>query len=392
MNTDTLRITVRSKLDEWFVPLVAVLVVLLLVSGWGAYTAVAAPAEPTEYEQVETWSTTAEITHSAEVREPNAVYGVGERVSDQPRYYTEVMPTVEGKLEYGYLATAGDVEIETETTQIIRSVEDDDRSTVYWRVEEPLDSTQTTNAEPNTKHTASFAVDVESLSERATETAESLGSTAGSLETVVRIAVTMEGTVDGEPVTHTETYEVPIETTSGTYSLELPDETGYTETESVPADDQMNQLSEAAGILLVLLVSVGSLGTLVAAKRRGRLAPTATEQRAVETASKQAELEEWISRGSIPQSLSDQPRIEVASLTELVDVAIDCNRRVIEREHTAEYVVVDNDTIYAFTPDEPERKQTGDSPTEPQQGDDAPETQTTETEPSESESGDDANS
>jgi len=365
MNTDTLRIKLRSQLDEWFVPLVVVLVVVLLFSGWGAYAAVAAPEEPAQYEQIETWSTTAEITHSAAVREPNAVYSVGERVSDQPRYYTEVMPIIEGDLEYRYVATAGDVEVETETTQIIRSVEDGDSSTVYWSVEEPIDSTQTTSVEPNGQHTASFAIDIEELSERATGTADSLGSRAGSLETAVRIEITMDGTVDGEPVTHTETYELPVDITSGTYSLELPDETGHTETESVPADNRVDRLTDAAGMLLVLVVSVGSLGTLVAAKRRDRLAPTAADRHAVETASKRAELEEWISRGSIPPSLADQPRIEVASLSELVDVAIDCNRRVIEREQTNEYVVVDTETIYTFTPTKPVREQTEDDSAEP---------------------------
>jgi len=375
MKSERLRIQLRSKLDEWFVPLVVVLVVVLLVSGWGAYTAVAAPEEPTEYEQVETWSTNAEISHSAVVREPNAVYAVGDRVSDQPRYYTEVMPVVEGNLEYSYLADEGEVEIETETTQIIRSVEDSDSSTAYWSVDEPLNATQTT-VEPNSQHTVSFAVDVDALDDTATETAESLGSTAGSLETVVEIEVSMEGTIDGEPVAHTETYELPIEITSGTYSLELPDETGHTETESVQTDSHVDRLSAAAGMLLVLVVSVGSLGTLVAAKRRERLAPTPAEQRAVEAASKQAELDEWISRGSIPPSLADQPRIEVASLAELVDVAIDCNRRVIEREQTAEYVVVDNETIYAYRADEPDRKQTEADGTEAHPGDETADTPT----------------
>lgn len=369
MNTDTLMITVRSKLDDWFVPFVVILAVVLLVSGWGVYTAVAASPEPTEYEQVESWSTTTDITHSAEVREPNAVYEVGERVSDEPRYYTEVMPILEGQLEYSYIAAEGDVDIETETTQLIRSVDDDD-STVYWSVETPLDVTQSSGVDPNSPHTTSFAVEVEALSESATETADSLGSTAGTLETAVQITATMEGTIDGEPVNHTETYEIPIEVTTGTYSLEPPDDTGHTETETVATANRTDRLADAAGMGAILLVSVGTLGTLVAAKRRGRLAPTAAERRAVENASKRAELEEWISRGSIPQSLSDKPRIEVTSLTELVDVAIDCNRRVIERENAAEYVVLDNGTIYAYSPDNSVRapaQQDGTTEAQPQE-------------------------
>jgi len=230
MNTEKLWLEARQLLADWFVPVSILLVVVALTSGVAVYSAVATPAEPTEYDTVDSWSTTADFSHSAEVSEPNEVYSVGQQLDDQPRYYTEVMPVLEGEIQYSYQAADGDVAVETDITQITRAVEDgSDGDVVYWRDERSLDAEQTSELSPGETHTDSFAVDIEAMDRDAAETAESLGSTAGTLETVIRIDVRMDGSIDGESVEHTEQYELPVAVTSGTYTVELPSETGHVE-------------------------------------------------------------------------------------------------------------------------------------------------------------------
>jgi len=376
MNTDRRWLEARQLLADWFVPVSILLVVVALASGVAVYSTVATPAEPTEYDTVEDWSTTVALSHSAEVSEPNEVFSVGETLDDQPRYYTEVMPVLEGDIEYSYQAADGEVDVETEITQLTRAVEDGSGGeVVYWRDEQPLDATQTSELSPGESHNDSFAVDVDAMEQNATERAESLGSTAGTLETVVRIDVRMDGTIDGESVEHTEQYELPLEVTSGTYTVELPSETGHTEQQSVAVSTGWtDRIGDSIGLLVLLVVSVGSLGGLAAAKHRETLAPSPADRRAVETQSQRESLDEWISRGTLPSSVADGSRIEVASLTELVDVAIDSNRRVIDREDAAEYVVVDDTVLYGFTPEQPEKTvdETADTETPPSDDTDRP--------------------
>ena len=355
MNTTKLQLQARQLLADWFLPVVILLLIVAAVSGFAVYTAVATPAEATEYDTIESWSTTADLSHSATVTEPNDVYSVGQQLEDQPRYYTEVMPVLEGEIQYSYGAAGGDVAVETEITQLTRAVEDgSDGDVVYWRDEQPLGTEQTDGLSADDTHTDSFAVDVASMDQQAIETAESLGSTAGTLETLIVVDVRMEGTIDGEPVEHTEQYELPVEVTSGTYTVDLPSETGYVEQQTVAVSaGWSDRVGDAIGVILLLVLSVGSLGGLVAAKHHGSLAPSAAARQAVEAKSEREALDEWISRGVLPSSVAERPRVEVASLTELVDVAIDCNRRVIDREGADEYVVVDDNVVYGFAPEIP---------------------------------------
>jgi len=356
MNRATLWLETRQLLADWFVPVSILLVIVALTSGFAAYSAVATPDEPPEYDTVESWSTAVDFSHSATVTEPNELYSVGQQLDDQPRYYTEVMPVLDGDIQYSYQASSGEVDIETEITQLTRAVEDgSDGEVTYWRDEQHLDSEQASGLSPGETHTASFAVDVTEMEQTAVETAESLGSTAGTLETVVEVEIQMNGTIDGEPVEHTEQYELPLDVTSGTYTIEPPSETGHAEQETVAAStDWSDRMGGAVWVFVLLLFSVGSLGGLVAAKHTERLAPSAADRQAVEAKRERESLDEWISRGVLPPAVSERPRIDVASLTELVDVAIDCNRRVIDRENADEYVVVDDTVLYGFVPERSE--------------------------------------
>ena len=353
MNTDKLSLEARQLLADWFVPVAVLLLVVAAASGIGVYSAVATPDGPTEYDTVDRWSTTADLSHSAAVTEPNAVYAVGDELANQPRYYTAVMPVLEGEIQYSYQASDGEVDVETEMTQVTRAVEErTDDPVIYWRTEQSLGSEKADGVSPDEAHTDQFSVDVASMDRSAAETAESLGSTAGTLETVVRIDVRVDGTIEGESVEHTEQYELPIDVTSGTYTVELPSETGHVEQQTVAVSTGWSDtVGDAVGVIALLILSLGSLGGLTAAKRHDKLAPTAADRQAVEAEIERTALEEWISRGVLPPAVAEQPRIEVASLTELVDVAIDCNRRVIDREDADEYVVFDDTVIYGFVPE-----------------------------------------
>ncbi|MFD1565699.1 DUF5305 domain-containing protein [Haloarchaeobius amylolyticus] len=349
MNSDRLRVRARAALAEWYTLVVVVLLALALVGGWGAYTSIAGPAEEMNRDTTDSWSTTGSFDHSAEVTSENEVYPVGTQLSDRSVYFTDVTPELEGTFTYRYTADAGDVTADVELERVIRSA-DDERE--YWEVNETIAETSTEGLAPGEETTADFAIDVPATVNESERIEESLGGSPGSVETTVVAHVTIQGTIDGEPVERTEQYELGLEPDGSTYAVSAtgtdPDGGQQTGSEVTTAS------AGGFGLLLplvLLLGSLGGLGTLVTAKHSGRLAPSEAELERLRAQYEREEFDEWISRGSLPDEVRDRPRIEVSTLEDLVDVAIDCDRRVLEDESAGEYYVVDGEAVYVYEPE-----------------------------------------
>ncbi|TYL40709.1 hypothetical protein CV102_01740 [Natronococcus pandeyae] len=340
----------RAALDEWFVVVIVALLTLSLVGGWAAYGSVAAPDDEVEQQTVEVWSSTAGFDHGATVQEENEVFPAGSELSDRSVYFTEVSPELDATFRYGYDAPDGDVAVGVEAERVIRSVDDEDVE--HWSVNETIAESDTRGLEPGEEHTTSFSVDVPETANESERIEDSLGGSAGSVETVVVVHVTVEGTIDGEPVDRVETYELALEPGGSTYAVDAPTAEQRTEerTEEVAAASTSGFLGSVAPVLLTL-ASICALGALVIARQNGTLAPSETELERVRERYEREEFDDWISRGSLPDDVRDRARIEVATLEDLVDVAIDCDRRVLEDERAGEYYVVDGESLYVYVPD-----------------------------------------
>lgn len=341
-------VRLRSALDEWFALVVAALLVLSLVGGWAAYGSVAAPDEA-DHRTVEAWSTTGGFEHSAAVQEENEVFPVGTELSNRPAYFTEISPELDAAFHFGYDAADGDVDVDVEADRVIRSV--DDEGVEYWSVNETVAETSDQGLAPDEEHTTTFTLDVPATVNESERVEESLGGSAGTVETVVVVHVTMKGTIDGEPVDRVETYELAVDPGGSTYSVDAPAAEERTEerTEEVTTAGSSGFFG-LLGPLLVAFASVCTLGALVIARFNELLAPSEAELERVRTQYEREEFDDWISRGSLPADLRDRSRIEVATLEDLVDVAIDSDRRVIEDEREGEYYVVDEGSLYVYEP------------------------------------------
>ncbi|WP_226481108.1 DUF5305 domain-containing protein [Natrinema amylolyticum] len=351
MNSDRSFVRARAALDEWFVPVVVVLLALALVGGWGVYTSVAGSAEQTDRETVEPWSTTGEFDHSAEVRTENEVFPVGTQLSDRSVYFTEVTPVLEGTFTYRYEADAGDVTADVELERVIRSADDEQE---YWEVNETIAETTAAGLEPGEEATADFAVDVPATVNESDRIEESLGGSPGSIETAVVATVTVDGTVDGDPVERTERYELGIAPDGSTYSVNAP--TADRSMRDRP-DEPTPTTADSAGFVgplgsvILLFASLCALGALVVTRANGTLAPSEAELERLRAEHEREEFDDWISQGSLPADVRGRSRIEVSTLEDLVDIAIDCDRRVLEDEAASGYYVVDGESLYAYEPD-----------------------------------------
>jgi hypothetical protein len=355
--SDRRRVRLRTALDEWFVVVVVALLALALLGGWGAYGAVADDGDE-EFEQrtVEAWSTTGGFDHSATVQEENEVFPVGTELSDRSMYFAEIAPELEATFAYAYDAPDGDVAVSFEADRVIRSVgETDDEEVVeYWAVNETIAQEETESLAPGEEQTASFAVDVPETDAEAEAIQEDLNESAGDLEMVVEVQVAVEGTIDGESVDRVDSYEMVLEPDDATYAVEAPaaEERSEERTEEIAVAGSSGFGGLGAVVLALLgLGSVAALGVLGTARRKGTLAPSAAELERINERYEREEFDDWISRGRLPADVRERSRIEIATLEDLVDVAVDCDRRVLEDERDGRYYVVDGEAVYVYAPE-----------------------------------------
>lgn len=354
MISDRQRVRLRSALDEWFVVVVVALLGLALLGGWGAYGAVA-DDEDAEQRTVEAWSTTGGFDHGATVQEENEVFPVGTELSDRSVYFAEVAPELEATFTYAYDAPDGDVAVTLEADRVIRSVEDADEKeerAEYWVTNETIAQDETEGLAPGEEHATSFSVDVPELAEEAEEIRDDLNDSTGTLETAVVVRASVEGTIDGEPVDRVDTYEMALELDDATYAVEAPAAEERTEerTEEIAVEGSSGGLGPAA-LALLGVGSVAALGVLGVARRKGTLAPSAAELERIDARYEREEFDDWISRGRLPADVRDRSTIRIATLEDLVDVAVDCDRRVIEDERDGRYYVVDGEAVYVYAPE-----------------------------------------
>lgn len=100
-----------------------------------------------------------------------------------------------------------------------------------------------------------------------------------------------------------------------------------TELETVPVT--YGPVQSIVPIVLTMFSLIG-LVALGVARFRQILELSAAEEAELEHTLVREEFDEWITPGTYPESLSEEPRVEISSLEGIVNVAIDSGRRVIE--------------------------------------------------------------
>lgn len=288
--------------------------------------------------QVSERTTTLDVevaTHtSATIEGEDAVYPAGTRVRDRPVYFRSST----SEFSLSAVATPRTGEDRLSLAQRIVVVRTASRNgAVFYRNESVLASSASSNGTLRTR----THLDVAALAERTDALKERVGD-AGSVNERVVVSLTYR-TPEAEG-TRNET--VGVERGGAWFDVATPSFSvteGETSTRTVASDpDVLVAGSLAGGGLLALLVGSG-LSVLYYRRYRGadpepyRLALVAYAYR------------EWISEGTAPDDVGER-RVRMDSLVDLVDVAIDTDRRVVHDAATGTYYVIDDVATYTYTP------------------------------------------
>ncbi len=349
-----LALRIRAALDGRVGVVVAAALVLALAGGYAAYTAYESPGTTVEQRQVSSWSANGSYTTGARVTEPNPLFPVGIDLADRPAYFRSISPTLQGRFAFVYRASdGGSADVTVEQTLVLRAVDEGEGggTTEYWRVEETLGSTSASGVGPGEPVAAPFERNVNRSAARLDNLTARLGGTPGTTQILVVSTVTIDGEINGQGVTRTARYRLPIEVGGSTYrpgAVAGAELSGATSERVVRPRTYgpLYRLGGPAAAAVGLVVVAG----LAYGRYRGLVTPTDAERTALALRSTRAEFDDWITVARPADAALDRPRVEVDSLEGLVDVAIDVETRVLERPDGTAYYAVADGLLYVYTP------------------------------------------
>ncbi|MFC7072314.1 DUF5305 domain-containing protein [Halovenus rubra] len=362
---DNDRLLVKHRVGKYFWIVVLLCVGIALVGGY--FTVTTYTSSPTEIEQFEeaSWSSTTSLSHQATVMKGTDLYEQGSVLRNQRSYFTQVMPITNGSLEYSYLATGGgNVDIETTVTLVLRSTaEEDGEAVTYWETQEQLKSVSHQSVEPSETITVPFGMNISALVDNAEQIDNQLGGSPGTTEVALVSELSVAGERNGKETSETYSYETRLDIGSSVYQYTDvgPFEESGQQLGQRVGESEYSPLRTTGGPLLAL---IGISGLVVVSISHYRETFEVSEQALAwaEYSNTYDEYSEWISEGRVTDDSIPSSTVEVASVKDLVDVAVDSDRRVIHDAERQECLVIDDGTAYVYsTPPEPQT----DRPEEP---------------------------
>ncbi len=327
----------RGKLLLSRYGLYAVIAAILLAAGAGflAYQAYTAPA-PTDTvsEQINVESYSVQSTERAEVTGPNAtLYEQGTTLENMPVYFFRESPILELAIETNVPEDVG----ATVQKRLTLQYEATREGTTFYEETVLIEAGEFTPGDGTA--TMSGSLNMSQISNRMSEL-NNLVSAVGSLSVTAQLSVEYESDrYEGELTASTA-----VTTTGTAYwlaeDLEASTTRSETETTEITLEQDYGDAYLYGGMaVLFLLMGLGA----------GIVSYRGVDVERIQTELARAEFSEWISTGEIPTK-AEKEYVKVESLEDVVDVAIDTNKRVIYDPNLEAYAVIDGDLVYYYTP------------------------------------------
>ncbi len=320
------------------------LVSVLLYAG----AAVAEPPEPPqETVQTNQQRVATNLTASGEVTNDSALYDAGETVSDSPVYLLSSTP----RLTLDALTTVPSDQAVTVTHRVTLELFAERRGERFWSDRDVL-TERTQQVTDGTARTTT-TLDVATL---ATERLADITAETDGVGTV-QARITVNASYDTGSYSGHTNLSSPLAVSDRSFEFDTPRQAERTHSTPVVRDvavDRSGVTSKVAAPLgipnrSVYLLVAGVFSLLLAVAVRVvdiRIGDFESFEREYES----MRYTEWISRGRIPDT-GQYARVPVEALVDLVDIAIDSEKRVIYDTQQQYYAVVDGNLVYEFRSD-----------------------------------------
>jgi hypothetical protein len=315
--------------------LVVALVLVGALASFGAWSTYANPPTERVTEDADTQQVGASVQTSALVTGNTSLYERNSRLVDKPAYFLSATPHL--TLTTRSAVPAG------------QAVETGHRLTLHLtaaRGGQPFwNSTRLLVAANGTTRNGTFTsraiLNVSNVSQVVGERRAEIGD-VGTLSVVLRLTATYE----------TDRYEgsltasAPLALSDGAYWLS--GDLGASERRSRTVARQVRRPPDPVAYLGLAAVALLSL---LGAAAIGYVRAEDLDRREIETELAESRYDEWISGGEFPTN-TEKRYVRISSLEDLVDVAIDSNKRVLHDAEYDAYAVVDSDVVYYFAVDD----------------------------------------
>jgi len=309
-------------------------VVALLLGGVlclvGAGYVYSTPTTQTITDETNQQTFSTRVDSSALVTRPTALYDQGERLENRSVYFLTASPSMTFETTTS-VPSEESVQVSQQLQLEVRGVRDGQS---FYRSTRTLIETNRTVDDGSL--TASATLNVSDLSQDLVAVQEEVQA-VGQFQLRLLFEVTYQ----------TDAYDGTLQSTTPfvineqAYYLDgsLADE----ETESTFVEREITESPDPAaygGLALVGILFFGVAGVVVRIEDQ-------IDAEALRTRIVHDQHEEWISRGQFPTN-SEKQYISILTLEDLVDVAIDTNRRVIYDPQIDAYAVIDSSEIYYY--------------------------------------------
>jgi len=318
-------------------PVLAAFLVLLGLVGLGvAGVASTQPQYETTTSQAFEQTVGTSVETSAVVTGNTTLYEDDERLDDKPAYLLSASPNVTLSVD-SRVPDGVETRLEERLVLELTGTKDGER---FWQEDRTL--VNRTRRVNGTAPATNVTVDIPQLERELADVRGEVGQ-IGTFQSRLRLEVTYAT----NRYSGTLTAAAPLQITDraywidGSLSGEETQTTAVTERTEIPPDPLSYLGPGLAGLVAI------ALGGVVWTRHRE------VDLTAIERAINRSQYEEWLSTGEFPTG-PNKRHIRMENLEDVVDVAIDSNKRVIYDESYRVYAVADGDLVYYFA-EYPER-------------------------------------
>lgn len=328
-----------SAIHEYYPIMAIVLTVLAGIGGFWLYEN-SQPSYHTKSTDEVSWTYKGAFDHKAAVEKPNLLWRRNQILKNRSTYFLSITPRLETtfRLEInGATSATGELELDADLVILSKG-----EKTEYWR--ESKDLRENVSSLSDGVFLSKVELYIPQVKARIENIQKSLDFTGGSTEAKIVVTATMSGSVNGKDVEKTETYESKIDIGRSTYNVgpNISRTEEVTETFTREVKESPSILSRIPPLLLIL-IPVAVLGYVSFEKRN----LTKSKLRNLKEKRELEKFEEWVSRGSLKE-MEFKAEIEMETLEDLVDAAIDMDRRVILDADQSLYFFIHEDIAYTY--------------------------------------------